>query len=212
MAVPIAVFLAGTMGKALIKRVGRTAAEKIAKNPKKRADFVKAREKEQMAKSKKRMDTMRKAQKDAMRKDKPASSYSGSTRNTGGAGKGDKPLKAVDEMMKKNMSRMKNGGKIYLSPGVKEAVKMGKRIGKKVPKKAGKKMSYPVFGKPKLSAEVGKMTSKILRKGPTTKKTNETPKKKYKKMMGGGKVMKYSMGGKIDGVALRGRTRAQRSR
>ncbi len=148
MAVPIAVFLAGQMGKELIKRVGRTAAEKIAKNPKKRADFVKAREKEQMAKSRKRMDIMRKAQKDAMRKDKPASSYSGSTRNTGGAGKGDKPLKAVDEMMKKNMSRMRMMG--------------------------------------------GGMAMKGK-----------------KKMMGGGKVMKYSKGGKIDGIALRGKTRGR---
>jgi len=112
MGLPVAVFLAGTMGKALIKRVGRKAAEKLAKDPKKRAGFVKAREKEQMAKSKKRMDTMRKAQKDAMRKDKPASSYSGSTRNTGGAGKGDKPLKAVDEVLKKQRSRMMGGGKV----------------------------------------------------------------------------------------------------
>ncbi len=139
MAIPVAVFLAGQMGKELIKRVGRKAAEKLAKDPKKRAGFVKAREKEQMAKSKKKIDTMRKAQKDAMRKDKYASPYSGPARTknvTGGAGKGDKPLTAVDEMMKKNMSRM----------------------------------------------------------------------------MGGGKVMKYSKGGKIDGVALRGRTRAQRSR
>tara|TARA_R100000781_G_scaffold48042_1_gene32143 strand:- start:21 stop:434 length:414 start_codon:yes stop_codon:yes gene_type:complete len=131
--IPIAVFLAGQMGKELIKRVGRKAAEKIAKNPKKRADFVKAREKEQTAKSRKKIDTMRKAQKDAMKEDKPASPYSGITRNTGGAGKGDKPLKAVDEMLKKQRSRM----------------------------------------------------------------------------MGGGKVMKYSMGGKIDGVALRGKTRGR---
>ena len=76
--------------------------------------------------------------------------------------------------MKKNMSRMKDGGKIYLSPGAKEAAKM---LGKK--------------------------------KGPTTKKTNGTPKKKYKGMMGGGKVMKYSMGGKIDGIALKGKTRGR---
>ena len=32
---------------------------------------------------------------------------------------------------------------------------------------------------------------------------------KKKKMMGGGKVMKYSKGGKIDGIALRGKTRAR---
>ena len=146
--IPIAVFLAGQMGKELIKRVGRKAAEKLAKDPKKRANFVKAREKEQMAKSRKRMDTMRKAQKDAMKEDKPASRYSGSTRNTGGAGKGDKPLKAVDEMMKKNMSRMRMMG--------------------------------------------GGMAMKGK-----------------KKMMGGGKVMKYSMGGKIDGIALRGKTRGR---
>ena len=107
MGLPVAVFLAGTMGKALIKRVGRKAAEKLAKDPKKRAGFVKAREKEQMAKSKKRMDTMRKAQKDAMREDQ----YS-LTRNTGGAGKGDKPLKAVDEVLKKQRSRMMGGGKV----------------------------------------------------------------------------------------------------
>ena len=30
-----------------------------------------------------------------------------------------------------------------------------------------------------------------------------------KKMMGGGKVMKYSKGGKIDGIALRGKTRGR---
>ena len=33
--------------------------------------------------------------------------------------------------------------------------------------------------------------------------------KDKKKMMGGGKVMKYKKGGKIDGVALRGKTRAR---
>tara|TARA_R100001015_G_C4522929_1_gene91440 strand:+ start:84 stop:419 length:336 start_codon:yes stop_codon:yes gene_type:complete len=33
--------------------------------------------------------------------------------------------------------------------------------------------------------------------------------KDKKKMMGGGKVMKYSMGGKIDGIALRGKTRGR---
>lgn len=171
MAVPIAVFLAGQMGKELIKRVGRTAAEKIAKNPKKRANFVKAREKEQMAKSRKRMDTMRKAQKDAM---KEADVIGRQEVRRKKPSKGDRPTKAVDELIKKNMSRMKDGGKIYLSPGVKEAAKM---VGKK--------------------------------KGPTTKKTNGTPKKKYKGMMGGGKVMKYSMGGKIDGIALRGKTRGR---
>tara|TARA_R100000995_G_scaffold67946_1_gene36581 strand:- start:1209 stop:1838 length:630 start_codon:yes stop_codon:yes gene_type:complete len=203
--IPIAVFLAGQMGKELIKRVGRTAAEKIAKNPKKRADFVKAREKEQMAKSRKKMDTMRKAQKDAMKE----ASYKRQEIRSNKPSKGDRPTKAVDELMmkspkrraEKNMSRMKDGGKIYLSPGVKEAAKM---VGKKVPKTVGKKMSYPEVS-PGVK-EAAKMVGK--KKGPTTKKTNGTP-KKYKGMMGGGKVMKYSMGGKIDGIALRGKTRGR---
>ena len=144
MAVPIAVFLAGQMGKELIKRVGRTAAEKIAKNPKKRADFVKAREKEQMAKSKKKIDTMRKAQKDAKRE----TSYKQQEIRSNKPSKGDRPTKAVDELMKKNMSRMRMMG--------------------------------------------GGMAMKGK-----------------KKMMGGGKVMKYSKGGKIDGIALRGKTRGR---
>jgi hypothetical protein len=145
MGAPLAVFLAGTMGKALIKRVGRKAAEKLAKDPKKRANFVKAREKEQMAKSRKRMDTMRKAQKDAK---KEADVIGRQQVRIKKPSKGDRPTKAVDELMKKNMSRMRMMG--------------------------------------------GGMAMKGK-----------------KKMMGGGKVMKYSMGGKIDGIALRGKTRGR---
>ena len=84
---------------------------------------------------------------------------------------------------------------------------------KKVEKRGvTEKMSYPVLGLPRLTPEQERDTlrwyreldkqdklKKSLKKGPTTKKTK----------MGGGMIKKYSKGGKVDGLAIRGRTRGR---